>query len=174
MECRPCCTQPHFLLRGQPPVSALFPPLSQQLLLPFPCPRSSIHVPLTLHLVSIIKKKKRSSCISDFSFCVRKRSPQQPPGLRRSPGAEGDSEARGLPPAVGQDPTPRIQAAVRAQEARVWQQEDDLILFHSMKHVFLSKTNFPSLPETPGSPARAFLCSITRSARRPSLRASKF
>lgn len=174
MECRPCCTQPHFLLRGQPPASALFPPLSRQLLLPFPCPRSSIHVPLTLHLVSIIKKKKKIELHFRLFVLCQKTFPQQPPGLRRSPGAEGDSEARGLPPAVGQDPTPRIQAAVRAQEARVWQQEDDLILFHSMKHVFLSKTNFPSLPETPGSPARAFLCSITRSARRPSLRASKF
>lgn len=96
----------------------------------------------------------------------------QPPGLTRLPGAEGDSKARAVLPAEGQDKTQSAsgcQAPGRPQgpeERRAhgfWQQENDLILFHSMKHVFSSKTNFPLPHGSLMPPAHVSLCPSTHS-----------
>ena len=96
------------------------------------------------------------SCISDISFHVRKHSFSLSLGLRRSPGAEGDSKAIQRPgpgsQLWGRTKSPELELLPGPGPSGVWQQEDNLILFHSMKHVFLSKTNFPSPSGTPVLP----------------------
>lgn len=58
-------------------------------------PRASIHVPLTLQLVSVIKR--RLSCLSDLSFHVRKAFLEQLAGLIWPPGVECFKGRAGAP-----------------------------------------------------------------------------